>query len=494
VGLRVAVWVLVLAMVLPAAGPAIAGELPQGWRVLFSDAGFNDDAGMVGELRALLESAEQEISAHFYNLSDYGVIDSFVAAAEQLPPGSVRVIVDERNYTSSLAETFAAAGINLIHEDYCPDHPPSWSSEIESHNKFCVVDRRIVWTGSYNPSYRGASSQSQNVVVVESPALAEVYLEEFDRMWGGSGFEPDCERSRFGAGKEEDPAGYELVAAGVPVRVGFSPGGGNRDAIRERIAAAEHTIHFAIYTFTDYVIANAMMNMARDYGVEVKGVFDAGNAEYPTSQYPRMRDSEWADVRVHTSVWPSAEILHHKFIVIDKGHPGATVITGSYNLTQAADGTNDENLLIIESAEVAARYEEEFERCFYGASPTGEPALDLRLNQEVFAGGDDMTLTAFVLNPGDTREVDLYVILDLYTGADFYTWPGWAHNPWESGGGVPHETTLAIHRQRSTISVLDLRLPDPLPPAGPYAFWGMVSDVGGVEPLSGIEHCQFRFQ
>ena len=77
-------------------------------------------------------------------------------------------------------------------------------------------------------------------------------------------------------------------------------------------------------------------------------VFDKGILEEPHTavdllvkgEVPRFIDSEHA-------------IAHNKVMVID----GATVITGSFNFTAAAEHHNAENLLVIRDAELAAKYE-----------------------------------------------------------------------------------------------------------------------------------------
>jgi phosphatidylserine/phosphatidylglycerophosphate/cardiolipin synthase-like enzyme len=50
--------------------------------------------------------------------------------------------------------------------------------------------------------------------------------------------------------------------------------------------------------------------------------------------------------------------LHHKVLIIDR----RIVVTGSYNFSQNAETRNDENLLVIHNADVAALYLGEFER------------------------------------------------------------------------------------------------------------------------------------
>ena len=60
--------------------------------------------------------------------------------------------------------------------------------------------------------------------------------------------------------------------------------------------------------------------------------------------------------------------LHHKFGIID----GQTVISGSHNWSAAANYNNDETVLIIQSATVAAHFAREFEH-LYARAVLGVP-------------------------------------------------------------------------------------------------------------------------
>ncbi len=59
-----------------------------------------------------------------------------------------------------------------------------------------------------------------------------------------------------------------------------------------------------------------------------------------------------AHASIPTLIDSKHAIAHNKFMVID----GATVITGSFNFTKAAEEKNAENLLVIRSPELAAKY------------------------------------------------------------------------------------------------------------------------------------------
>jgi phosphatidylserine/phosphatidylglycerophosphate/cardiolipin synthase-like enzyme len=59
-----------------------------------------------------------------------------------------------------------------------------------------------------------------------------------------------------------------------------------------------------------------------------------------------------ANQGVPTKIDAEHAIAHNKIIIID----GETVITGSFNFTEAAQAKNEENLLIIRDKALAAQY------------------------------------------------------------------------------------------------------------------------------------------
>jgi phosphatidylserine/phosphatidylglycerophosphate/cardiolipin synthase-like enzyme len=75
---------------------------------------------------------------------------------------------------------------------------------------------------------------------------------------------------------------------------------------------------------------------------------------------------------------PQGDLLHHKFAVLD----GRTVVTGSQNWSEAANRTNDENLLVIQNPTVAAHFQREFERLYSNASLGLSPATQDKLAQQ----------------------------------------------------------------------------------------------------------------
>jgi phosphatidylserine/phosphatidylglycerophosphate/cardiolipin synthase-like enzyme len=53
------------------------------------------------------------------------------------------------------------------------------------HNKFMVIDGKVVLTGSYNYSKQADTQNDENLIVIVDEAAAKAYEDEFNEMWGG---------------------------------------------------------------------------------------------------------------------------------------------------------------------------------------------------------------------------------------------------------------------------------------------------------------------
>ena len=58
------------------------------------------------------------------------------------------------------------------------------------HNKVIVVDQRYVITGSLNFSTNAEESNDENVIIIDNPDIANLYVQNFDRIWSLSS-DPD---------------------------------------------------------------------------------------------------------------------------------------------------------------------------------------------------------------------------------------------------------------------------------------------------------------
>ena len=51
------------------------------------------------------------------------------------------------------------------------------------HDKLIIVDNRYVITGSFNFSANATESNDENVIIIDNPEIADLYMQEFERIW-----------------------------------------------------------------------------------------------------------------------------------------------------------------------------------------------------------------------------------------------------------------------------------------------------------------------
>jgi phosphatidylserine/phosphatidylglycerophosphate/cardiolipin synthase-like enzyme len=139
------------------------------------------------------------------------------------------------------------------------------------------------------------------------------------------------------------PAGPQSLP---PIEVRFSPKGGCTEAVVAELDAAKTSILVQAYSFTSTPIAKALV-AAHNRGVRIEVILDKSQRteKYSSADFV-------AHAGIPTYIDDRHAIAHNKVMVID----GQTVITGSFNFTNAAEEHNAENLLVIRSPELAQQY------------------------------------------------------------------------------------------------------------------------------------------
>ncbi|MCU0512053.1 MAG: phospholipase D-like domain-containing protein [Anaerolineae bacterium] len=247
----------------------------------------------------------------------------------------VRVVADNEHTVDDDSSTILeleAAGVPVIYDN----------RSAFMHNKFMIMDSASVWMGSTNWTMNGVYRNYNNLLLLRSQRAVQFYQTEFDEMFTDKQFGP---RSR--------PAnGGSFTQSGTPVTVLFAP---EDDVIATMVAelnAARQSIRFMAFSYTQDPMAQAMLARARA-GVTVEGVFEKTGSETAASE---MTVLLCAGLDVRQDGYGG--VMHHKVIIIDD----TTVITGSFNFSDNAVTSNDENLVIIRDPDLARQYVAEFRR------------------------------------------------------------------------------------------------------------------------------------
>lgn len=130
------------------------------------------------------------------------------------------------------------------------------------------------------------------------------------------------------------------------IEVYFSPKGGCTQAVVRALDGARKSVLVQAYSFTSKDISQALVE-AHKRGVRVEALLDESQRTEKYSEADFL-----VDMGIPTRIDAKHAIAHNKVMVLD----GQTVITGSFNFTRAAELNNAENLLVIRSPELAAKY------------------------------------------------------------------------------------------------------------------------------------------
>jgi phosphatidylserine/phosphatidylglycerophosphate/cardiolipin synthase-like enzyme len=128
--------------------------------------------------------------------------------------------------------------------------------------------------------------------------------------------------------------------------------GGPDEALSVAIDAARYSVDIAAFDLDLWSLRDALIR-AHQRGVTVRVVVDSDHFEVD-----EVQDLIAAGIDVVQDQRPS--LMHHKFVVIDRSQ----VWTGSMNFTVNGAYRNDNNLVQIQSVNIARDYAREFEEMF----------------------------------------------------------------------------------------------------------------------------------
>lgn len=225
------------------------------------------------------------------------------------------------------------------------------------HNKFVVFDANsanpnlpLVWTGSTNFTDGQLNEDPNNVIILQDQTLARAYTLEFEEMLA----------NKFGPAKTKNTPNH-FVIGGRQVEAYFTAGEDARTHLINAIESADFDAYFGILALTRLNIAYAFADEA-DAGTYVAGIMD-NTSDVFAEPYSIMAAAAGEN---HILEDNFGHIFHHKYAIIDPNLPTSDplVWTGSYNWSNGAEFSNDENIVVVHDATIANIYFQEFVQRF----------------------------------------------------------------------------------------------------------------------------------
>jgi phosphatidylserine/phosphatidylglycerophosphate/cardiolipin synthase-like enzyme len=303
-----------------------------GWlNVYFTDTHSESlRGGPDSHLATAIDQARVSVDAALYDLSLWSIRDALIAAHNR--GVTVRVVVESDALEREEVQALISAGIAVLSD----------RRESLMHHKFVVIDRAEVWTGSMNLTVNGAYGNNNNLVRLQSSQIAANYTLEFEEM-----FVDDL----FGdASRRNDTPNPAITLNGVQIENYFSPDDGVQAHLVALVDSAQSSVYMLAFAFTADPLADALA-AARERGLTVAAVVDEDQSTQSGADYESLLSNG-----IPVKLDGNPRKMHHKVLIIDE----QIVVLGSYNFSRSAEENNDENVLVIHSAELAAQFLAEF--------------------------------------------------------------------------------------------------------------------------------------
>ena len=289
-----------------------------------------------------VNQAQKTIDVTSFDLNLPSFVNALVAASKR--GVQVHVVYDGTNGSQKLEAARAggtefdaipvmkSAGIGLV---------DGGRSSGLMHDKIIIIDSKVLFMGSWNMSYNDTFRNNNNRLEITAPELIANYQAKFNELFVDK---------HFGTHATVGAQTPQMTIDGIQVENYFSPPDKVMDKIIAYVNAAQKSIRFIAFTYTDKDLAAAMVSRF-NAGVDVAGVIENRGASQG-ALVPLVCG------KVPAKVDGNPYTMHHKVIVID----GSIVITGSFNFTLSADNENDDNIIVIHDPVVAKLYLDEFDR------------------------------------------------------------------------------------------------------------------------------------
>lgn len=120
-----------------------------------------------------LSRAKKSIDLCVFTISDEQLAQALKAAHRR--GIKVRLITDNKKMHDhgSQVKELARSGIDVKIDN----------SRYHMHNKFGLIDNRIVFTGSYNWTYTAKTFNQENIVITTNYTIVHNFIDEFARLW-----------------------------------------------------------------------------------------------------------------------------------------------------------------------------------------------------------------------------------------------------------------------------------------------------------------------
>jgi phosphatidylserine/phosphatidylglycerophosphate/cardiolipin synthase-like enzyme len=157
-------------------GPRAPSAVNQQWTILNNtpiQVLFSSEDKIVRKLIAIVNDAEVNIRFLAFSFTDDPLAQAMIDRA--------RAGLDVKGVFEAFGSTYSSSELRKF---WCANVPARQDGNGSFlHHKVIIIDNSIVITGSLNFSANADDSNEENVIILDNPEIAALYLQEFEKNW-----------------------------------------------------------------------------------------------------------------------------------------------------------------------------------------------------------------------------------------------------------------------------------------------------------------------
>jgi phosphatidylserine/phosphatidylglycerophosphate/cardiolipin synthase-like enzyme len=138
---------------------------------------FNGDCEQL--LVEQINRADKEIVVAIYSMTRRSISGALVRAVGRGVKVHLKYNAESDSESESMSDTIDYLGKKGVK---CDAIKMSGEKDSKMHDKFTVIDRKRVLTGSFNYTTSASTRNYENLVLIELPVIARQYVEEFEKI------------------------------------------------------------------------------------------------------------------------------------------------------------------------------------------------------------------------------------------------------------------------------------------------------------------------
>lgn len=159
-------------------GPRAPSTVNTQWTILNNtpiQVLFSPEDKVVSKLIALVRDAQTSIRFLAFSFTDYPLSQTMIERA--------RAGVDVKGVFETFGSNSPRSELKTF---WCANVPARQDrfGDIFLHHKIIIIDNSTVVTGSLNFSSNADEGNEENVIIIDNPEIAALYIQEFEKIWG----------------------------------------------------------------------------------------------------------------------------------------------------------------------------------------------------------------------------------------------------------------------------------------------------------------------